>query len=158
MEAAVITCSSIDRDSARVPIARRLELGQSIIDLCHLLIGEIKHLAVLNDSGGRGSTWNWDNRWHSRAFRDSTNPVDRELSGCATLLLSHSLDLLNELQVDGKVLRLETRVVPHHGVFGQIFKFAKLACKHAAADGGVGDHRDAVLGTSCCYAVFEDFG
>ena len=123
----------------RVSLARRFKLGQDSIDLVHLIVSELDHLAVLLDPRDSGRPRDGDDGRHPRSARETAHPVDGELRGRASLLGGELLDLADELDVDLEGVRLEPRVPAQHRVFRDIVQRLDLAREQAASEGRVCD-------------------
>ena len=106
----------VDRGTGRVAPSNNLKLGQRLVDLAHLLVGEVHDDGVLADALHCGRARDRDDDRHPRPPTQAAHPVDGQLGGRAAFLLGECLHLLAQAQVLLEALGLEAREVgvPHH--------------------------------------------
>ena len=121
----------VNRNTRGVPLTHRHKLGKRGIDLFELLIGNLNRHRVLGDAAdGGGAGDRDDGLGQPLPAGQGDGPVDGQLGWGAALALGKSLDLVDELDVDVKVILAEARVVEDHGVGGDVGALLVLACEH----------------------------
>lgn len=121
---------------------------EDLLDLGHVLVGQRRSLAILDDTLGPDGAGDGD-----RAL--ATHPANGHLRRRHALTLGNLLHGLDELEILVKDVGLEAWQHVAKVILWEVIEFTYIACQPAAADGAVRHDRNANY--MCTILSVDDF-